>query len=416
MYMNIGKHVSKELVDKNHGTYWSCVCVSPDGTQIAAAGAYETAMLYTVDTSSWHIQDTRILDNGSPYVEHNIRHIMFSPDGTRVIAAHNEGRLRMWDAHNGTQVYDSQLDVQLDPIKCMALSPDGKYIACGYFSYENQTGRLCILQVNENDQLEQLFNERNYGTFAVDWSPDGTRIVVASPRMPGSPFRLRIYKTDTWEVTHEFQVEGHVLKIKWSPDGEKLLLCTKRWRDRRPLGCFLEVINILGGRNEIYSFRGAIRGICWVPNDNEHIVMSVEGGLPHKQIIYKYNIRTGTKDALFDGHKQITSSLAWVPGGDALISASHDRTIHYHSMSKWSLKTYDNDWDRIVRNPVTYTADLTYPQTEFKCQLVKYIYSLLRRIRTPLNKMLLQTMLAYIPHATLEGFDVVQQIMDERRI
>jgi len=322
----------------------------------------------------------------------------------------------MWDAHNGTQVYDSQLDVQLDPIKCMALSPDGKYIACGYFSYENQTGRLCILQVNENDQLEQLFNERNYGTFAVDWSPDGTRIVVASPRMPGSPFRLRIYKTDTWEVTHEFQVEGHVLKIKWSPDGEKLLLCTKRWRDRRPLGCFLEVINILGGRNEIYSFRGAIRGICWVPNDNEHIVMSVEGGLPHKQIIYKYNIRTGTKDALFDGYKQVTPSLAWVPGGDALISASHDRTIHYHSMSKWSLKTYDNDWDRIVRNPVTYTADLTYPQTEFKCQLVKYIYSLLRRIRTPLNKMLLQTMLAYIPHATLEGFDVVQQIMDERRI
>lgn len=415
MYMNIGEHVSKELVDKSHGTYWSCVCVSPDGTQIAASGAYETAMLYTIDTSSWHIQDTRILDNGSESVARKIRHITFSPDGTRVIAAYGEGRLRIWDAHNGNQVYDS---VQLDPIECMALSPDGKYIACGYFSYENQTGRLCILQVKENDQLEQLFDERNYGTFAADWSPDGTRIVVASRRRQGSPFRLRIHKTDTWKVTHEFDVEGHVKTIKWSPDGENLLLCTKRWRDRRPLGCFLEVISILSGWDEIYHIRGVILGACWVPNDNEHIVMTVGGNgkSQYEYIIYKYNIRTGAKDTLFDGYTQWTPSLAWVPGGDALISASHDRTIHYHSMSKWSLKTYDNDWYRIIRNPVTYTADLTYPQTEFKCRLVKYIYSLLRRIRTPLNKMLLQTILAYIPHATLEGFDVVQQIMDERRI
>ena len=170
--------------------------MSPDGTQIAASGAYETAMLYTIDTSSWHIQDTRILDNGSESVEHNIRHITFSPDGTRVIAAYSEGRLRIWDAHNGNQVYDSQLDVQLDPIQCMALSPDGKYIACGYFSDTRQIdASLEIFQVNENDQLGMVwFDIRNYGTFAVDWSPDGTRIVVASRRTQGEPFRLQIHK------------------------------------------------------------------------------------------------------------------------------------------------------------------------------------------------------------------------------
>ncbi|KZP25995.1 WD40 repeat-like protein [Athelia psychrophila] len=104
---------------------------SPDGTRIA--GSYDSTI---------HLWDTRSGAQVPPFMKtqgrDNICAVAFSPNGTLITSISYGGRLRVWDARSGTEVFQSSPD-RYEEYESIAFSPDGSEI----FS-RDENGKITI--------------------------------------------------------------------------------------------------------------------------------------------------------------------------------------------------------------------------------------------------------------------------------
>jgi WD40 repeat protein len=122
--------------------------------------------------AGWHVQYNRIKfpENETRYIDH----LVFSPDGTRIITASQAPyTLHLWDALTGASIGNPMVG-HIHPIRCVAFSPDGAIIASG-----------------SGDSTVRLWNGINGASIGpplghtlpvqcLDFSPDGTRVVSGS--------------------------------------------------------------------------------------------------------------------------------------------------------------------------------------------------------------------------------------------
>jgi WD40 repeat protein len=223
-----------------------CVALSPDGTRIvsgdedgrlrlsdanggqsngtALASSYDVAfgatglvMAYCRPDGEFQLRD---LQNGelirAPHeglVKYDYRLVALSPDGLRIVLHHNDKTWRLWDINTGKQI-GAPIGSEPGWIDKVAFSPD----SLRFVSLERvgDHGMLRLWDANTGEQIGKQIEYKD-STFAVAFSPDGTRIVWGGPDNE----MMRLWDANNFEQIGA-PLTGHrgaVFCAAFSPDG-----------------------------------------------------------------------------------------------------------------------------------------------------------------------------------------------------
>ncbi|MGH4008636.1 MAG: NB-ARC domain-containing protein [Pseudonocardiaceae bacterium] len=139
-----------------------------------------------------------------------VRAVAWSPDGTRLASASNDGEVRVWNAATGDQL--ATLTGHTGVVHAVAWSVDSARLASAGYA-----GEVRVWDAATGAQLTTLAGHTS-GVRAVAWSPDGTRLASA-----GNDRAVRVWDADVGAQLAT--LAGHtsgVYAVAWSPDGTRL--------------------------------------------------------------------------------------------------------------------------------------------------------------------------------------------------
>jgi sugar lactone lactonase YvrE len=133
-----------------------------------------------------------------------VNSVAFSPDGSRVLTASDDGSARIWSLHGHTPV---QVLRHLGPVHTAAFSPDGALVVT---ASEDGTARIWR---TSSGVLLRTTHEAGPVTTA-SFSPDGTLIVTTGDR------GAQLWRAATGTMLHALRHPGPVVGASFSHDGE----------------------------------------------------------------------------------------------------------------------------------------------------------------------------------------------------
>jgi WD40 repeat protein/DNA-binding SARP family transcriptional activator len=194
------------------------IAFTPDGRRLVASSGREGKVrVWSIDSG----EELLVLDRNAraDARDRAVIGIDVSPDGSRIATAGADGSARIFDAATGEQlVFYPRLHCVRKgtcAVNRAVFSPDGSRIAT--------TGRdatVRILDASTRRQLRVLRGHKpgGLGTYAVAWSPDGTRLLAMAPA------GARIWNPRTGrQLVVLSKSGGPGPAATWTPDGRQVL-------------------------------------------------------------------------------------------------------------------------------------------------------------------------------------------------
>ena len=191
---------------------------SPDGTTLIFERDFAThAGIYTMSMAGGDLKSL---------TPHGLRGVpAYSPDGSTIVfdrALPHEDALWLMSAKGGSA---RQLTHNRSSDTSPVFSPDGTRVA---FVRELGALRSAVFIVNvDGSGLKQLTSWDFNVSSKLDWSPDGSRIVISSPQTdwpgPSNVYTIRPDGAGLTQLTHETKPGVHDLADGFSPDGTKII-------------------------------------------------------------------------------------------------------------------------------------------------------------------------------------------------
>lgn len=232
-----------------------------------------------------------------------VRHVAWSPDGSRLATASRDGTARVFDARSGRSVLVLSSDGSM--VESVAWSPDSSRVATA--------GRERVIRIwdaSSGDPVRLLTGMTDVGR-QVAWSPDGEHIAATS-----KDGVVRVWEVDADTPVRELR--GHrddVWGVGWSPDSTRLASAS---HDQTVI-----IWNLATG-TEVTRLTGHsdfVEGVAWSPDGRS----VATGSGDHTARIW--DAESGELRLLLRGHTDYAWNLAWSPDGRMLASASSDRTV-----------------------------------------------------------------------------------------
>jgi WD40 repeat protein len=201
------------LVTLHHGGGVQDASFSPDGTRVVTASEDGTAQVWDATTGQKIGQPMRHTDW--------VHTAEFSPDGSKVVTASWDGTARVWDARTGVQIGSAmQHDVSIEggKVNCAYFSADGTEIVTGSWDH---TARIWDATNPAHAQigkalLHQLPNAISETVWTAMFNPRGAPQVVVTA---SADHEARLWELATHtEKAHKLQNE-EVNEAVISPDG-----------------------------------------------------------------------------------------------------------------------------------------------------------------------------------------------------
>jgi WD40 repeat protein/transcriptional regulator with XRE-family HTH domain len=185
------------------------VAWSPDGRWLACGSYLRGVQVWEMPTRSYHwVEQTQ-----QPA---RIRRVAWSPDGTRLVGAGDDGFVYVWDATAGTLL--QRLAGHSGGVMNVAWSSDGRRLASAGGGREG--GELFVWEADSGKRVQALARHPGVA-FAVVWSPSGKMLVSGS-----SDGMLRWWEVDSGHCVRVQEAhQGTVHALKVTPDGSRLASC-----------------------------------------------------------------------------------------------------------------------------------------------------------------------------------------------
>nr|BCL66179.1 polyadenylation factor I complex [Volvox reticuliferus] len=234
-----------------------------------------------------------------------INHLVYTPDGRRLLCAGNNGNVSLWNGTNfenelgpGIQAHEAS------PIRCMAFSHSGLFLlSC------DDMGRVKFSKPTL--EVLQVYHAHKEPCRSVSFSPTDFKFVTGS-----DDSTVRVF--DTFRG-HELSMTGHggdVRWVDWHPTKGVIASCSKDacvklWDPR--VGTCLSTLH--GHKNGIFQVK-------W--NLNGHWLLSCS----RDQLMKLYDVRMLREINTFSGHGRDVTCISWHPQHEELfVSGAIDGSL-----------------------------------------------------------------------------------------
>lgn len=253
--------------------------------------------------------------------------LTFSPDGMRLAAGIQDGRITLY------QISDQQTDnwqkLVLDPpssgsVRTVAFSPDRPWIAVGY-----DDGTIFVW---ENGQIAFRLDKQNTSVKKVEFSPDGKRLL--SVYESGN---IQVWETKPWRQMDTPHLPFVVQSFAFDPNGGLLLFSGE------------SVFEMDSGGRVILRKRAStlIRSGASARN-----IMAL--GLDDGSI----ELVSGNDTLRLKIHNAAVEYLDFSPDGAFLVSVSRDNNVYYIYVDE--VISHDNEQLTEIGEPVLYLASTVF--------------------------------------------------------
>jgi len=272
---------------------------TPDGTKLLAAGLDRAVHMWDIRTG----KELGTFEGHTSY----IWNLALSPDRSTLATASEDSTVKLWSMTSGQLL--RTLEGHSARVDAVAFSHDGKLLASG--GGDNSTR---IWNVKSGRQLRQLPGGGNEGSLVrgVAFSPKGNRLATVND---GST-EVKIWDVPTGREVSSFQ--GHtssVFAVAYSPDGSKIATTS--------LDKTARLWDASTGK-ELYAFRGHTHTVICLAfsADGAHLATGSEDGTANI-----WEIEQPNEYPSLVGHTSAVNDIAFSPDGTRLATASNDKTI-----------------------------------------------------------------------------------------
>jgi WD40 repeat protein/serine/threonine protein kinase len=250
-----------------------------------------------------------------------------SADGKKLLTAHSDHSLRLWDVGTGKDLHTFTGHTQ--PIAAVAISPDGRLAISGGGTQPKlgpPAGVDAAIRVwdleglQPRGQWQPSDNDKEGGgaLTRLAFSPDGKQAVSFHQSVP------RIWEVATGKQ-RTFTVKGDVAECAaLSPDGTQLALGTRAGKVFLLDATTGAVVREMGGQ------RGWVRYVTFTPDGRRVVAAGGEGapaGPDGRYPIHVWDAADGRPLHAFPGHTKPVRRLAVTGEGQVLYSAGQDGAV-----------------------------------------------------------------------------------------
>jgi WD40 repeat protein/tRNA A-37 threonylcarbamoyl transferase component Bud32 len=190
------------------------VAFSPDGKRLATAGGQPGR---AGEVKIWEVSTSRLVRTLPPGPTKLVGCVTYSPDGTYLATADDEGKVRLWHVATGKEL--ACLTGHKAHVSSVAFSADGRRLASA-----DGDGMVLVWDVTKalaGKGEPRLFILRGHGgeVTGVTFSPDG--LLLASS---GFDETVRLWDLAAGKIQHTLRGhEGEVMSVAFSPTGKFLV-------------------------------------------------------------------------------------------------------------------------------------------------------------------------------------------------
>jgi WD40 repeat protein/beta-lactamase regulating signal transducer with metallopeptidase domain len=301
---------------QGHGLAVSSVAWSPDG-KLALSGSYDTTVRL------WDVATGKEIRRFQGH-DAKVQSVAFSPDGRYGLSGGYDSNVILWELASGKELrrFHPQWPPELpgvndfrNRIKSVAFSPDGHRIAAG-----GENGRIGIWETQTGKEPVNL--QLGTGVQSVAFSPDGK--LLAAGCFDGS---VRLWDAASFkEIRRLGGHSGWVLHVAFSPDGRRLASSgedgTVRYWDLGT-GKVLSVHQAHKAKVECIAFSPDGRHLATASFDKNIRILKVDG-----------EVREGGAYDAPPLHDSPVLSVAFSPDGRFLLSGGDDNVLRLWSLTQ----------------------------------------------------------------------------------
>jgi WD40 repeat protein/serine/threonine protein kinase len=281
------------------------VAFSPDGARVASGSADRSVIIWNQAACSYGCKQM-VLEGH----QRRVTAVAFSAGGGELASCDMDGNVIVWDlAERGPRLnFPSPRKAEDRASYCLALSPDGRWLATSFGVYDLAQRRLLFdYPANEDGTYRQVYG--------IDFSSDGRRMVCVTTQG-----EALLWDVAQWKLIASRRLQkSNLVSVSFSPDGRWLATgedqgAVRLW-ETDPLR-EKSVIGRHAARVKSVAFSPACSaGSCEVASAGEDQVVALWDANRRKLIT-----RIGS-------HASPVYAIAFSPDGKQLVSGEHDRSV-----------------------------------------------------------------------------------------